>query len=135
MKHPLIELLAEPTTSVAVVGATDNAAKFGYEIYRDLKTHGYPVWPVNPNRETVDGDLAYPNVSALPEAPTIIDFVVPAEIGRKVAEEAINLGYRRIWLQPGADSPELISYLEEEGAEFIADACIMVLHRVMGRRL
>jgi len=39
----LSELLAETGTSVAVVGATDNPAKYGYVIYRDLKRKGFPV--------------------------------------------------------------------------------------------
>lgn len=129
----LTPLLAEPETSVAVVGATDSPDKYGSIIYRFLKRHGFRVFAVNPHRTTVDGDPAYASLGELPEEPTIVDVVVPAETGMKVAKEAAELGYRRLWIQPGAESPELIDYLDREGFEFIADACIMVRTRVVGR--
>ena len=41
-------LLQDPATTVAVVGATDNPAKYGAKIYRDLKGKGFTVYAVNP---------------------------------------------------------------------------------------
>jgi predicted CoA-binding protein len=52
--------------------------------------------------------------------------VVPPWEGKRVAEEALHLGYRRIWLQPGSESPGLIDYLEDNAFEYLAGACIMV---------
>lgn len=127
---PLTETLADPEATIAVVGATDNAQKYGNVIYKDLKRKGYRVYPVNPSRDTVDGDTAYATVADLPVAPDIIDLVVPAEVGVKVVRQALDVGYDRIWVQPGAESPELLRLLQESDAEYIADACIMVRSRV-----
>ncbi|MDP3983439.1 MAG: CoA-binding protein [Acidimicrobiia bacterium] len=128
-----LELLAAPDTTVAVVGASDNMAKYGAIIYRDLKARGFPVFPVNPNRTTVDGDPAYPNLATLPEEPTIIDMVIPADIGLSVLEEADRLGYRRVWFQPGSESAELLRYAQERGFDLLHDACIMVVAGSVGR--
>ena len=128
---PLTETLADPEATIAVVGATDNAQKYGNVIYKDLKRKGYRVYPVNPGRDSVDGDTAYATVADLPVAPDIIDLVVPAEIGVKVVRQALDVGYDRIWVQPGAESPELLRLLQESDAEYIADACIMVRSRVV----
>lgn len=127
---PLTEILTEPDAKIAVVGATDNTHKYGSVIYRDMKRKGYRMFAVNPNRATVDGDPAYSTLADLPEAPDIVDLVVPADIGIDVVRQALDLGYDRIWVQPGADSPELISLLQEAGAEYLADACIMVRSRL-----
>ena len=127
---PLTETLADPEATIAVVGATDNPKKYGSVIYKDLKRKGYRVYPVNPGRDTVDGDTAYATVADLPVAPDIIDLVVPAEVGVKVVRQALDVGYDRIWVQPGAESPELLRLLQESDAEYIADACIMVRSRV-----
>jgi len=127
---PLTRKLQDPDATIAVVGATDNADKYGNVIYKDLKRKGYRVYPVNPGRDTVDGDAAYATVADLPVAPDIIDLVVPAEIGVKVVRQALDVGYDRIWVQPGAESPELLRLLQESDAEYIADACIMVRSRV-----
>ncbi|GIU92830.1 MAG: CoA-binding protein [Acidimicrobiia bacterium] len=126
----LTELLADTSTRIAVVGATDDSAKYGSVVYRDLKRKGYRVMAVNPNRTTVDGDPTYPDLASLPEPPDIVDLVVPADQGEKVVRQAADLGYRRIWLQPGADSPALLALLQELDLDYIADACIMVASRL-----
>lgn len=127
---PLTEKLTDPEATIAVVGATDNTHKYGSVIYRDLKRKGYRVFPVNPGRDTVDGDPAYASVADLPVAPDIVNLVVPAEVGVQVVRQALDVGYDRIWVQPGAESPELLTLLQESDAEYIADACIMVRSRV-----
>ncbi len=127
---PLTRILADTTATIAVVGATDNREKYGSVIYRDLKRKGYRVLAVNPSRDTVDGDPAYATVADLPVEPDIIDLVVPAAEGVKVVRQALDIGYDRFWVQPGAENPELLTILQEEGAEYLADACIMVRSRV-----
>lgn len=125
----LSALLADDDTSVAVVGATDVPSKYGSVIYRDLKRKGFKVFAVNPNRDTVDGDPAYDTLADLPEAPDIVDLVLPADKGVEVVRRALELGYDRVWVQPGAESPELLTLLQESGADYIAHACIMVQSR------
>jgi len=130
---PFDDLLRDPDTTVALVGATDNPAKYGSIIYHDLISRGFEVWPVNPKRSTVGGAAAFASLGDLPEAPDIINVVVPSSVGMTVVREAKALGYTNVWLQPGAESPELINYLQDEGFEYLAAACIMVRARVVGR--
>jgi predicted CoA-binding protein len=125
----ITQLLASTDTTIAVVGATDSPGKYGGIIYRDLKGLGYRVRAVNPNRSIVDGDECYPNLAALPERPDIIDVVVPAATGLGVAREAVSLGYGNVWLQPGAEGPALLAFLEDQHVPHLADSCIMVVSR------
>jgi predicted CoA-binding protein len=128
--NDLTPLLSEPGTSIAVIGATDHPAKYGGIIYRDMKAKGFPVFAVNPNRDTVDGDPCWPTVKDLPEKPTIVVFVVPARKGFKVLEDCAEMGLRNIWIQPGAFSPQLREALESGDFNWIAEACVMVRARV-----
>lgn len=125
------ELLARPGTKIALVGATDDPAKYGSTIFHDLTRKGYEVWPVNPNRKTVGGVQAFPDLASLPGKPDIINVVVPPDVGLEVARQALELGYRTVWLQPGAESPELLAFLQTNDFEYLADACIMVRTRVV----
>lgn len=126
MENNIISLLREPGASVAVVGATDSPHKYGARIYRDLKAKGFPVFPVNRHRRKVDGDQAYQTLADLPEEPTVIDFVVPPDQTLKVLEQALELGYTNVWIQPGAGSRNVREFLEENDFNYLTDACIMV---------
>ena len=126
----LTPLLSEPGTSIAVIGATDHPTKYGGIIYRDMKRKGFPVFAVNPYRDTVDGDPCWPTVKDLPDKPTIAVFVIPARRGLKVLEDCAEADIRNIWIQPGAFSPELEAALEAGDFDWLANACVMVRARV-----
>ena len=66
--------------SIALIGATEDYAKFGGRIFHHLVEFGYPgtIYPINPRRETVLGLRAYPSISAVPEAPDLALVAVPA---------------------------------------------------------
>lgn len=122
----LRDLLNRPDTSFAVVGATDTPSKFGGKIYRDLKRKGYRVFAVNPGRDQVDGDPAWPRLSDLPEVPSMAVMVVPANRGVRVLEDAKVAGVDNIWVQPGAFSDELGEALDDGGFNWLSEACVMV---------
>jgi len=122
----IAHLLEDPATSVAVIGANDNPAKYGGRIYRDLKAKGFTVYPVNPNTDTVDGDPAFASLPDLPDPPTIVNFVVPPPRTLRILHTCRELGLHNVWIQPGAESPEVLAYLDAEGFNYLANACIMV---------
>lgn len=128
--NDIATLLHRDDTTVAVVGATDDSSKYGSVIYRDLKRKGFEVYPVNPGRETVDGDTAYDSLESLPVTPTIVNIVVPPQATLKVIQKAKEMGLNNVWVQPGAESPEVMTYLNEHGFSYLANACIMVQSRV-----
>jgi len=119
-------LLEDPATTVAVVGASDNPAKYGSKIYRDLKGKGFTVYPVNPARETVDGDPTFSSLAEISEPPTIVNLVVPPQRTLRILKQCKELGLTKVWIQPGAESDEVVEYLEQEDFTHLVNACIMV---------
>jgi uncharacterized protein len=114
----------------AVVGASDNRAKFGNRIYRVLRERGYVVYPVNPTMETVEGDRAYPDIGSLPQGVEVLDIVIPPPRVPPVLDQAKAAGITRIWLQPGAESPEVLAHAAALGLDVIAGGpCAMVESR------
>jgi predicted CoA-binding protein len=122
-------LLNDPDTSIAVIGATDDPVKYGAKIYRDLKAKGFKVFAVNPGRDTVDDDPAYPTLAEIPERPTIVNIVVPPQRTLRILEQAQELGLRNVWVQPGAENDEVLAYLERGQFSFLTNTCIMVRSR------
>ena len=112
----------------AVVGANENPEKYGNMIYKKLKGRGYNVFPVNPKRETIEGDKCYPDLSSLPEKPEVIDMVVSPKRGKDIIEEAAKLGIKNIWLQPGTYDDELMDLINEKDLTAVK-ACVLVALR------
>jgi predicted CoA-binding protein len=127
--NDIAQLLMKDDTTVAVVGATDNPEKYGSVIYQDLKAKGFKVFPVNPNRATVDGDPAYRSLADLPERPTIVNLVVHPDQTLEVLRQAKELGLTNAWVQPGAGGGDVVDYLENNGFTYLANSCIMVRSR------
>jgi predicted CoA-binding protein len=123
-------LLNEGDPVIAVVGATDNPRKYGNRIYLDLKDKGFRVYPVNATRATVDGDPVFATLTGLPETPDIVNFVVPPTRTLRVLEQAKDLGFTTVWVQPGAENEDVMDYLEEHDFDYLVNACIMVQARV-----
>ena len=121
------QMLNETETTIAIVGATDDVSKYGYRIYRDLKAKNFCVYPVNPNRLTVDGDETFKDIGAIPQSPTIVNIVVPPEVTLNVLKQCLDLGLIDVWLQPGSEGPEVMEFLQEHGFNYLANACIMSL--------
>jgi predicted CoA-binding protein len=94
---------------VAVIGASSNRNKFGNRAVRAFLQQGYTVIPINPHEAEVEGLKTYPSVMDVPGAIDMASFYVPPEIGFRVIDEVARKGIPEVWLNPGADSDELIA--------------------------
>lgn len=110
----------------AVAGSTHNPDKFANKIYNKLKSMGYNVFSINPGGQDVDGDVSYKSLTDLPLKPDVIDMVINPIAGRKIIADAINVGVRNIWFQPGAENEELIKMAESAGLRVIHNRCVLV---------
>ena len=86
--------------------------------------------PINPKEDIIAGFKSYNKVSELSEKPSIINFVVPPNIGFELTKDLVELDYDNFWYQPGAESEEISSYLESNSRNYIDDKCIMVVTRL-----
>jgi predicted CoA-binding protein len=94
---------------VAVIGASSNRNKFGNRAVRAFLQQGYTVIPINPHEAEVEGLKTYKSVLDVPGAIDMASMYVPAEIGEQVIGEIAQKGIVELWLNPGAESDELIA--------------------------
>ena len=109
----------------AVVGATNNKEKFGYKIFKVMLEAGIKVYPINTGISEILGQKCYPTLKDLPIKPDAVDIVVPPKVGEQIVRECAELGIQNVWLQPGANAPQVIQAAKELGL-IVVDACIMV---------
>ncbi|MBI4090017.1 MAG: CoA-binding protein [Candidatus Kerfeldbacteria bacterium] len=117
----------------AVVGASADSEKFGNVIFYDLLHAGFIVVPVNPKLSELGGVSAVGRLQDVTPKPDVAVVVVPPSVGLTVIDDAVAAGIKKLWFQPGAESPEVIQRAREKGLEVVADgSCIMVVRRQLG---
>ena len=109
----------------AIVGATDNAEKFGHRILMNLKGRGYEVYPVNPRLDKIEDVTCYHTLSDIPLKVDVVDFVTPPERTVEALKECKKLGLECIWLQPGAESDAAIEYCNQNKLRVVYNDCVM----------
>jgi uncharacterized protein len=114
------------TRTIAVVGLSSKPHRDSHGVARYLQHQGYKVVPVNPNEPEVLGETAYPSLLDVPTevAIDIVDVFRKAEETPPVAEQAVSIGARVLWLQEGIVSDEARRIAEEGGLTVVMDLCI-----------
>ena len=111
--------------TVAVIGASSNRRKFGNRAFRAYQEEGYKVIPINPNEASVEGVSTYPSVTDVPETIDMATVYVPPEIGITLLEGFERKQIPEIWINPGAESDELIAEARRRKLNVI-EACSIV---------
>ncbi len=122
--------LAEP--ALAIVGVSRSGKKFGNYASKALREKGYRVYPVHPSAKTIDGVECYRRFDELPEEVGAVLVVVPPIEAATVVRDAAAAGVRHVWLQQGAESPDVIKVCRELGVEAVAGECILMFARPGG---
>lgn len=127
-----LRALLTQARTVAIVGASSNPERPSHGIARKLLSAGYRVIPVNPSQTEVLGQRAYPSLAAVPEAIDIVDVFRRPEHTPALADEAVAVGARVLWLQTGIVSQEAAARARAGGLVVVMDACIGVTHALLG---
>jgi predicted CoA-binding protein len=126
MKQGLIDKFLDKKNVFAVVGASRDRQKYGYQVYVDLKNAGYKVYPVNLNAEEISGDRCYPNVDNLPITPDVVNVVVPSKATELLVKTCKKLGIKKVWMQPGSESKTAIKFCDDHGIDVVHSVCVMI---------
>lgn len=124
----LADLLAK-ATSIAVVGASPNAARTSHQIAIWLMDHTpYEVYLVNP--AAGDGEIRghgfYTSLAELPVEPDIVDVFRRSEHTPGIATEAAVVGAGALWLQLGVINEEAMDIARKSGLTAVENRCIKV---------
>ncbi|MDI6803245.1 MAG: CoA-binding protein [Bacteroidota bacterium] len=111
---------------IAVVGVSQTGKKFSNAAYKELKSKGYQVFPVNPKTETISGEKCFPNLKSLPEKVGGVVVITKPTETEKIVREAYTLGIKHIWIQQGAESDEAIHFCKEQNVNVIYGECILM---------
>nr|WP_242608104.1 CoA-binding protein [Xylanibacterium ulmi] len=121
--------LLRRTTSVAIVGASDNPARASYFVATYLLSSSpYDVYFVNPRATSILGRPVYRSLADLPVAPDLVDVFRRHEDLPDVAREAVAVGAKALWLQLGSWNEQAAAISEAGGLDVVMDRCVKIEH-------
>ncbi len=125
--------LLRATRTIAVVGMSDNPSRDSYRVGHYLQGAGYTVIPVNPLLQKIDDLVVVPDLDHLPAPPDLVDVFRRPEFLPAIAETAIRIGAKALWLQFHTYHPGAAARASSAGLQVVPDRCIMVEHRRLAR--
>ena len=126
----LKQLLTDATV-IAMVGASSNPEKTSHGIMRKLQHAGYRVIPVNPRETEILGERAYASLVDVPERVDIVDVFRRAEDTPAIADEAVIIGAKALWLQTGIVNEDAAARAKKGGLVVVMDTCIGATHSLL----
>lgn len=115
--------------TIASVGVSSNEEKESYWVVSYLKEQGYKIIPVNPTAAEILGEKVYPSLSAIPDKVDVVQVFRKPEDVPAVAEEAIKIGAKVVWMQEGIVNQAAAQMAEDAGLQVVMDACMRATHK------
>ena len=125
----IAEVLGQ-TKTIAMVGASANWKRPSFFVMKYLQKNGFRVIPVNPGLagQTLNGEICYESLSAIPDSVDLVDVFRRSEECPALAEEAVAIGAKSLWLQIGVTSDQAQKIASDNGMQFIQDKCPKIEH-------
>ncbi|MDQ0725111.1 CoA-binding protein [Microbacterium sp. W4I20] len=121
--------LLRRTKSVAIVGASNNPARASFFVATYLlSSTAYDVYLVNPREKEILGQPVYASLADLPVVPDVVDVFRRHDDLPGVAQEAIDVGAKALWLQLGSWNEDAAALAEAAGLSVVMDRCIKIEH-------
>jgi len=115
-------------STIAVVGLSANWYRPSYFAAKYMQEHGYRVIPVNPQYDSVLGEKCYKSLRDIPVKVDIVDCFRRSEEIPAIADEAIAIGAKVLWMQLGVENAEARAKAEAAALQVVENRCVKIEH-------
>ena len=111
--------------SIAMVGVSKDLKKTSTIVMRYMQDYGFKVYPVNPSAkgEKILGEKVYAKVTDINKNIDIVDVFRPSSEAYGIAEDAVKIGAKVLWLQLGIRDQKAKKLVEENKIEYVENKC------------
>jgi len=128
-----IRRILEENRTIAVVGLSANESRPSFFAAKYMQYHGYRIIPVNPNYDEILGEKCYPDLVSIPDPVDIVDVFQRSEAVMPIAEGAIAIGAKVLWMQLTVVNHDAEKLARDAGLEVVMDRCVKIEYaRIFG---
>jgi predicted CoA-binding protein len=111
--------------SIAMVGVSKDPKKTSTIVMKYMQDYGFKVYPVNPSAkgEKILGEEVYAKVTDINKNVDIVDVFRPSSEAYGIAEDAVKIGAKVLWLQLGIRDQKAKKLVEENKMEYVENKC------------
>ena len=115
--------------TIAVVGMSPKPERPSHYVSMYMKEQGYDIIPVNPGHDVIAGMKSYPYLLDIPNTIDVVDVFRRSEYVLPIAESAVTVGAKALWLQDGVINENGAALAEKAGLLVVMDDCMLRRHR------
>ena len=112
--------------TIAVVGLSADWFRPSYFAAKYMQQHGYRIVPVNPKYPEILGEKSYPDLKSIPFPVDLVDVFRKPQDVVPIAEDAVAIGAKALWLQIGVINDEARKLAENAGLTVVMDRCVKI---------
>lgn len=112
--------------TVAVVGLSAEWHRPSYIVTKYMQEHGYKIVPVNPKYPEILGEKCYPDLASIPFAVDMVDVFRKPQDCVPIAQQAVAIGAKVLWLQIGVINEDAQHIAEQAGLTVVMDRCVKI---------
>jgi predicted CoA-binding protein len=114
--------------NIAIVGISNDPDKYSNRVGKYLQAQGYRIFPVNPKETEILGEISYPDLQSIPEKIDVVDIFRKSELVPAIAQDAVAIEAKVIWMQIGIISEEAKEIGEQAGLTVVMNRCMKKTH-------
>ena len=128
-----LKQILDSVKTIAAVGLSNKPDRPSYDVASYLQRVGYRIIPVNPTITEVLGERAYKSLRGIPDRVDVVQIFRRPQHVPAIVEDAIAIGAKVVWMQPGTEHEEAAARAEAAGLQAVVGACMMTVHRIVVR--
>lgn len=134
MQESEIKSILQQVNTIALVGASDKPARASYVVMAYLLSQGYEVIPVSPKLagQSLQGQKVFASLKDIDRPVDMVDVFRNSEAAYEVAEQAIAINAKVLWLQLDVINPEAEAIAQKAGLKVVMNKCPKIEIKKLG---
>ena len=122
---PDIKEILDKNKTIAMIGVSKDLKKPSTIVMKYMQEYGFKVIPVNPKAkgDKILGEEVFEKITDIKQKVDIVDVFRPSNEVYAIAEDAVKIGAKVLWLQLGIRDEKAKELVEKNDIDYVDNKC------------